>query len=149
MSRLSTINQIISIFCYLFFFNDTATTEIYTLSLHDALPISFVTMAVAVPLRFWLVAVIVADPAAMPVMRPLVLTVATAGLVLDHVTLTATLSPFFVFPYAVNCAARPTDTNAVLGVSTTCASKPRFFTREVADTCVVPEAAVVGAVGVG
>src|SRR5438034_9325015 len=30
------------LFCYLFFFffNDTATTEIYTLSLHDALPIS-------------------------------------------------------------------------------------------------------------
>src|SRR3984885_15613709 len=27
-----------SIFC-VFFFNDTATTEIYTLSLHDALPI--------------------------------------------------------------------------------------------------------------
>src|SRR3712207_7800746 len=26
--------------CYCFFFNDTATTEIYTLSLHDALPIS-------------------------------------------------------------------------------------------------------------
>src|SRR3712207_8643310 len=25
---------------WLFFFNDTATTEIYTLSLHDALPIS-------------------------------------------------------------------------------------------------------------
>ena len=24
---------------YFFFFNDTATTEIYTLSLHDALPI--------------------------------------------------------------------------------------------------------------
>src|SRR5690349_25005509 len=33
------------VFCYfyspLFFFNDTATTEIYTLSLHDALPISW------------------------------------------------------------------------------------------------------------
>src|SRR2546422_4680715 len=30
-----------SAFCSLFFFfNDTATTEIYTLSLHDALPIS-------------------------------------------------------------------------------------------------------------
>src|SRR3712207_9151680 len=30
-----------SLHCYsLFFFNDTATTEIYTLSLHDALPIS-------------------------------------------------------------------------------------------------------------
>src|SRR3712207_8346335 len=27
-------------FCFYFFFNDTATTEIYTLSLHDALPIS-------------------------------------------------------------------------------------------------------------
>src|SRR2546427_8124993 len=27
--------------CFFFFFNDTATTEIYTLSLHDALPISF------------------------------------------------------------------------------------------------------------
>src|SRR3712207_7976632 len=26
--------------CIVFFFNDTATTEIYTLSLHDALPIS-------------------------------------------------------------------------------------------------------------
>src|SRR3712207_9484535 len=26
-------------FVYIFFFNDTATTEIYTLSLHDALPI--------------------------------------------------------------------------------------------------------------
>src|SRR5258708_30455233 len=26
--------------CIIFFFNDTATTEIYTLSLHDALPIS-------------------------------------------------------------------------------------------------------------
>src|SRR5260221_13413171 len=33
---------IISAFSYslFFFFNDTATTEIYTLSLHDALPIS-------------------------------------------------------------------------------------------------------------
>src|SRR2546429_8693439 len=36
----------ILLFCYIFlffffFFNDTATTEIYTLSLHDALPISF------------------------------------------------------------------------------------------------------------
>src|SRR5256885_4229537 len=29
-----------AMFCIFFFFNDTATTEIYTLSLHDALPIS-------------------------------------------------------------------------------------------------------------
>ena len=27
------------VFVFVFFFNDTATTEIYTLSLHDALPI--------------------------------------------------------------------------------------------------------------
>src|SRR2546430_12458979 len=31
---------ILILFYNLFFFNDTATTEIYTLSLHDALPIS-------------------------------------------------------------------------------------------------------------
>src|ERR1039457_5935472 len=31
----------LDIFFFVFFFNDTATTEIYTLSLHDALPISF------------------------------------------------------------------------------------------------------------
>src|SRR6266852_6595390 len=30
----------LSLFILCFFFNDTATTEIYTLSLHDALPIS-------------------------------------------------------------------------------------------------------------
>src|SRR5256885_3588902 len=29
---------------FIFFFNDTATTEIYTLSLHDALPISLKQM---------------------------------------------------------------------------------------------------------
>src|SRR3989442_11593254 len=31
---------LLSFFFFFFFFNDTATTEIYTLSLHDALPIS-------------------------------------------------------------------------------------------------------------
>src|SRR3989442_8808947 len=35
-----------------FFFNDTATTEIYTLSLHDALPIS-PSIAGHFPKRFW------------------------------------------------------------------------------------------------
>src|SRR3712207_9415727 len=30
----------LNLFSVVFFFNDTATTEIYTLSLHDALPIS-------------------------------------------------------------------------------------------------------------
>src|SRR5256885_11739199 len=36
-----------------FFFNDTATTEIYTLSLHDALPISNAAAAVAYVLGAW------------------------------------------------------------------------------------------------
>src|SRR5574338_1671605 len=31
--------RFVLIFIFFFFFNDTATTEIYTLSLHDALPI--------------------------------------------------------------------------------------------------------------
>src|SRR2546430_14300726 len=45
--RVSLISVSFFFMCYLlfsffffFFFNDTATTEIYTLSLHDALPIS-------------------------------------------------------------------------------------------------------------
>src|SRR5262249_60906780 len=33
--------QCLSTACLFFFFNDTAHTEIYTLSLHDALPICF------------------------------------------------------------------------------------------------------------
>src|SRR5438034_4017771 len=32
--------SLLAMFLFFFFFNDTATTEIYTLSLHDALPIS-------------------------------------------------------------------------------------------------------------
>src|SRR5215475_16231416 len=31
---------VVCVFFFFFFFNDTSTTEIYTLSLHDALPIS-------------------------------------------------------------------------------------------------------------
>src|SRR2546422_8314698 len=37
-------------FFFFFFFNDTATTEIYTLSLHDALPISH-TRGATIPVR--------------------------------------------------------------------------------------------------
>src|SRR2546430_12276664 len=36
-----------SLYFFFFFFNDTATTEIYTLSLHDALPISSTPAAAA------------------------------------------------------------------------------------------------------
>src|SRR2546425_8910007 len=39
-----------SLFFFFFFFNDTATTEIYTLSLHDALPISRGDPMIGVPL---------------------------------------------------------------------------------------------------
>src|SRR5580698_10739637 len=40
-----------SLFFFFFFFNDTATTEIYTLSLHDALPICHRRRAVRPPRR--------------------------------------------------------------------------------------------------
>src|SRR2546422_4855162 len=50
---------------FFFFFNDTATTEIYTLSLHDALPISPATRPLTKePAR--LIAVLDADPAWQP-----------------------------------------------------------------------------------
>src|SRR5689334_25225891 len=39
-----TTSLIILLSCFFFFFNHTATTETYTLSLHDALPISFLIM---------------------------------------------------------------------------------------------------------
>src|SRR5207248_9116666 len=41
--RLDVDLYIISVYVSIFFFNDTPTTEIYTLSLHDALPISAVS----------------------------------------------------------------------------------------------------------
>src|SRR5476649_2504492 len=40
-------------FCFFFFFNDTATTEIYTLSLHDALPISTRSPRRSTPAATW------------------------------------------------------------------------------------------------
>src|SRR3712207_9260324 len=41
---MNRMNRRCDVSHYLFFFNDTATTEIYTLSLHDALPISMGSM---------------------------------------------------------------------------------------------------------
>src|SRR5579863_10746127 len=38
---------------FFFFFNDTATTEIYTLSLHDALPISTILAISGQRVRNW------------------------------------------------------------------------------------------------
>src|SRR2546425_9831396 len=40
------------LFFFFFFFNDTATTEIYTLSLHDALPISDVNLDLGIHAGF-------------------------------------------------------------------------------------------------
>src|SRR5471030_2584271 len=39
LNRLSATRPPFEFYLWFFFFNDTATTEIYTLSLHDALPI--------------------------------------------------------------------------------------------------------------
>src|SRR5256885_17217262 len=39
ISFCSLFSSLLCSFFFFFFFNDTATTEIYTLSLHDALPI--------------------------------------------------------------------------------------------------------------
>src|SRR5256885_5159768 len=48
---------------FFFFFNDTATTEIYTLSLHDALPISlFMTTNTSHSANPWLVKGLKYDP---------------------------------------------------------------------------------------
>src|SRR2546426_8073243 len=40
VSHIIYSTYIVRLLLFFFFFNDTATTEIYTLSLHDALPIS-------------------------------------------------------------------------------------------------------------
>src|SRR2546430_10495050 len=48
---------------FFFFFNDTATTEIYTLSLHDALPISVEGATQLRGLQFWYSQQTLSDPA--------------------------------------------------------------------------------------
>src|SRR5437667_6057466 len=59
--------QVVVVFSYcdVFFFNDTATTEIYTLSLHDALPIfhgaARAALQLVLPLRLGLEAPVTED----------------------------------------------------------------------------------------
>src|SRR5258707_10890228 len=55
---------IILCFFFFFFFNDTATTEIYTLSLHDALPISSSSITCSTGSARW-------PPPSMRLTRPL------------------------------------------------------------------------------
>src|SRR6266516_4028233 len=78
------------------------------------------TVIVALPLCPSLVAVIVAEPAAPPVTSPLALTVATAVLLLAHVTVRpANRLPFASFGVAVSCTVWPTCTDAEAGLTVT------------------------------
>src|SRR5256885_7123114 len=79
------------LYSFFFFFNDTATTEIYTLSLHDALPIwrgSWITCV-----RFW-------PPLPAPVATAI--SIAGASLPLDRKS-TRLNSSHLVISYAVFC----------------------------------------------
>src|SRR5438093_11415635 len=59
---LSLFFLLFDVFSSLFFFNDTATTEIYTLSLHDALPICSGHGAADLAHRFQWVAPLMLSP---------------------------------------------------------------------------------------
>src|SRR2546430_15686371 len=56
--------SLLPLITFFFFFNDTATTEIYTLSLHDALPICFGARILPPPMKLvsFLLAGLVAAP---------------------------------------------------------------------------------------
>src|SRR5258707_14544938 len=71
---------------FFFFFNDTATTEIYTLSLHDALPISIAeeSRAVSLPPDLW-------SRGRRQLRRRTAITVAAAALILVAVVAVPTL----------------------------------------------------------
>src|SRR5437763_17049541 len=76
------------------------------------------TVPVALPAFPSLVAVIVADPAALLVTRPLGLTVATAVLLLAHVTVRPVSAlPAESFGGAVSCTVCPTVRVAVAGAT--------------------------------
>src|ERR1019366_10783584 len=47
------VRPMLVLYCFFFFFNDTATTEIYTLSLHDALSILFKPSPIRVSRWSW------------------------------------------------------------------------------------------------
>src|SRR5207249_89044 len=79
-----------------------------------------VTVMAAVPLCPSLVAVIVAEPATIPVTSPLELTVTTAVLLLDHVIVRPDSAlPFASFGVAVSWSALPAGTFAELGLTVT------------------------------
>src|SRR5438552_1604766 len=82
-----------------------------------------VTVIAEVPLFPSLVAVIVAEPGVPPGTRPLLLTVATAVLELDHVTVRPERgAPLASFGVAVSCTVWPACTEAEGGVTSTVAT---------------------------
>src|SRR5438132_1181814 len=91
-----------------------------TLSPMASWPVGAVTVIAAVPLCPSLVAVIVADPAPAPLTSPLPLTVATAVLLLPHVTTRPVRAvPFASRGVAVSCTVAPCGTLADAGVTVT------------------------------
>src|SRR5207244_11324414 len=89
-----------------------------------------VTLIDEVPLFPSLVAVIVADPGVTPETRPLLLTVATAGVELDHVTVRPESGvPPASLGVAVSCTVWPACTNAQNAI-TQIVSSPAFSSRK-------------------
>src|SRR5437773_554307 len=86
-----------------------------------------------------LVAVIVAEPAATPVTNPLVLTVATAVLLLTHVPARPVRGvPFESFGVAVNSVVAPTVTLAVVGLTVTDATGTLVIVTAAVSASVAP-----------
>ena len=113
---------------------------------------TFATVMVALPVFPSLIAVSVADPEALPVTRPLALTVATVALVLDHVT----VRPLSVLPAeslvtAASWRVAPTKMLAAAGLTLTEATGTlatvivavAVFPSLVAETVVEPAAPAV------
>jgi hypothetical protein len=103
-----------------------------------------VTVIAAVPLLPSLVAVIVADPAATAVTRPLDETRAIEVLELDHVTvLPVSVTPLASFVVAVSCTVCPTFTLAVGGETLTVATGTTAAATVTADVPLFPSLVAV------
>src|SRR5947207_3629870 len=101
-------------------FRTQVLTVACTLSPMASWPVGAVTVIAAVPLCPSLVAVIVADPAPAPLTSPLPLTVATAVVLLPHVTTRPLRAvPFASRGVAVSCTVAPCWTLADAGVTVT------------------------------
>src|SRR5260370_1123951 len=103
---------------------------------------TFSTVMADVPLIPSLIAVIVAEPAAMPVTTPLALTVATAGALLDQVTTRPlSVAPAASLVTAESCSVAPTNTLAGAGLTVTLATGT--FSTVMADVPLIPSLVTV------